>query len=531
MKVGNGKAAAAVAGFALGAAFFPPAAKAAPEKLHFDLTEIRVEGSTVLPQDLVEETVYPFVGPDKTSDDVEHARAALEALYQSNGFATVSVTIPPQHISQSGGVIELQVIERRVGRLRVVGARYFLPSDVRAGAPSVQPGTVPNMNDVTRDLTTLNTLPDRQVTPSLKAGRRADTVDVDLKVDDTLPLHGSLELNNRYNADTTPLRLNASLTYGNFFQRGDSATISYQVAPENVRDAEVTSASYLFHIPDSKLSLLLSYLHSNSNVTALGTTDVAGRGTSAGFRVLIPLGSTSSFSHSLSIGWDYKKYYELDTFTTTKQVTSAPVTYYPVSALYAADWTGARSTTSLSLGLEFGLPNLGSDLQAFDNKAYGAIPGFSIARATLTREQDFKHDIQLWASLTGQLTNDPLVSSEQIAMGGVDSVRGYLEAETLGDSGAFLQTELRSPSVAKYLGKTPVKSWRFHLFSDMGVVSLTKAQVDQRSSYGLSSAGIGSRVNLWGYLNGVLQDAQTFNNGPNTKAGTNRVLFRVYGEF
>ena len=69
----------------------------------------------------------------------EHARAALEAAYQKAGFATVSVTIPPQSISQSGGVVVVQVIERRVERLRVTGARYFLPSAVRAGAPSVAP--------------------------------------------------------------------------------------------------------------------------------------------------------------------------------------------------------------------------------------------------------------------------------------------------------------------------------------------------------------------------------------------------------
>lgn len=508
----------------------------------FDVAEIRVQGSTVLPQDDVEEAVYPFVGPGKTVTDIDNAKAALQALYTARGFDTVSVVVPPQHVTVGEpAVIELQVIERRVGRLRVTGARYFLPSDVRAGAPSMQPGQVPNRADILRDLTPLNTLPDRQVQPSLKMGRRADTVDVDLNVTDKLPLHGSLEFNNRYNANTTSPRLSASLTYGNLFQRGDSATISYQVAPENVADAEVKSASYLLHIPDSKLSLLLSYLHSNSNVTALGSIDVAGRGSSAGFRVLIPLGSTSSFNHSLSVGWDYKKYFELDTslktpvFTnglpTPGHFTVAPITYYPLNATYAANWTGERSSTDLSLGLEFGLSTIGGDRTAFFNKAYNAPPGFSTLRASLTREQDFKHDIQLWGTVTGQMTNDPLISSEQVAAGGADSVRGYLEAETLGDYGVYVQSELRSPSIAKYIGKGVVNSWRFHLFGDAGITTLTQAQVGQRTSYGLSSAGVGTRVNLWGYLNGVVQDAQTFNNGPNTRAGTNRVLFRVYGEF
>ena len=498
--------------------------------IRFDLNEIRVEGSTVLPQDEVEETIYPFLGPGRSAADVEQARAALQAAYLKAGFATVSVSVPPQSISQSGGVVIVQVTERRVERLRVVGSRYFLPSAVRAGAPSLAPGTVPNLHRVADDLLGLNQLPDRTVQPSLRPGRSPDTVDVDLDVTDKFPLHGSLELNNRYNADTTPLRLNASLTYDNFFQRGDSATLAYQVAPENVADAEVTSASYLFHIPQSKLSLLLTYLHSNSNVTALGTTDVAGRGTSAGFRILVPLGSTTDFSHSFSVGWDYKRYYELDTFLTTNQLASAPVTYYPLSANYAANWTRPRSSTDLTVGLAFGLSGLGSGRDAFYNKAYDAPPGFAVLRAGVTREQDLPHDVQLWGQVNGQLTNEPLVSSEQIGAGGADSLRGYLEAETLGDYGATLQTELRSPSLGKYVGHA-VKSWRFHLFSDVGVVNLARPLIEQRSSYGLSSAGIGTRVNLWGNLDASLQDAQTFNRGPDTRAGTNRVLFRLSGEF
>jgi hypothetical protein len=74
-------------------------------------------------------------------------------------------------------------------------------------------------------------------------------------------------------------------------------------------------------------------------------------------------------------------------------------------------------------------------------------------------------------------------------------------------------------------------SWRFHLFADTGVAGIRDATAGQRTSSGLSSVGVGTRVNLWGYLNGAVQDAQLLNNGPDSRAGTNKVLFRVYGEF
>ncbi len=531
------------------------AARAAPDAA-FDLNEIRIDGSTVLPQEKVEEVIYPYLGPTKTVQDVQAARKALQDAYTQAGFVTVSVAAP-RWIDRAGGIIGMHVIERRVGRLRVVGAKYFVPDAVRAGAPSVAPGTVPNIKQITADLVGLNQLPDRTVQPSLKPGRRPDTVDVDLDVADKLPLHGTLEANNRYNADTHAERLTASLTYDNFFQRGDSGTISYTVAPEDVRDAEIESASYLFHIPDSRLSLLFTYLHSNSDVIALGTTDVAGRGTTAGFRLLIPLGTTANsgatFTHSFSVGWDYKKFYELDQFGgqvctngsgrtvpggtpdtschfVVANQTSAPITYYPLNAAYAANWTGPKSTTDVNISAELGVPAIGSNANQFDNKRYAAPSGFSILRAGVTREQDLPYDLQLWGSLQGQITNDPLVSSEQFGLGGVDSIRGYLEAETLGDYGLTLQTEFRGPDLHKYV-RGPVRSWRFHLFADTGVINLRDATVGQRSSNGLSSVGVGTRVNLWGYLNGAVQDAQTLNNGPDTKAGTNRVLFRVFGEF
>jgi hypothetical protein len=308
----------------------------------------------------------------------------------------------------------------------------------------------------------------------------------------------------------------------------------------------------------------MTYLHSNSNVVALGTTDVAGRGTTAGFRLLIPLGTTTdsaggSFTHSFSVGWDYKKFYELDTFNFgcrsgtskvgtdtitakngcvtiggTPQATQAPVTYYPLNAAYAANWTGPHSTTDVNVSVELNVGSLGSAATQFDNKRYLAAPGFSIVRAGVTREQDLPSDVQLWGTLQGQLSNDALVSSEQFALGGADSIRGYLEAETLGDYGLTLQTELRSPDVHKYLDKyigNIIDSWRFHLFGDTGVVNVRDNLPLTRSTYGLSSVGVGTRVNLWGYLNGAVQDAQTLNSGPDTRAGTNRVLFRVFGEF
>ena len=99
------------------------------------------------------------MGRTWTADDAEKARAALENLYRSKGYPTVTAAIPQQSVA--GGVIVLTVTEREVGRLRVTGARYFEPNVVSQNAPSLRPGTVPNMTQVQRDIVALNQQPDR----------------------------------------------------------------------------------------------------------------------------------------------------------------------------------------------------------------------------------------------------------------------------------------------------------------------------------------------------------------------------------
>lgn len=504
-----------------------PARAAAPAPAPtFDLLELRVEGNTVLTEREIDDVVYPFLGPGRTAADVEQARAALEAYYQKRGFATVSTVVPPQR--PVDGVVVMQVVERPVGRLRVTGAHYVEPSVIRAGAPSLAPGTVPNLTAVQSDIVALNQYPDRSITPSLTEGRAPDTVDVDLKVQDKLPLHGSLTIDNQQSEDTTPLRLSANLSYGNLWQRGDTATIGYQVAPQNPADTNVTTTSYLFHVPGSKVSLLASYLHSNSNVTTVGSTDVVGKGDILQLRALVPLGTTNDFTHSLSAGVDYKNVTEA--VGLSGQFSDTPVTYYPFNVAYQAGWTGAGSSTDVIGTLVWAFDVAGSSVAAFDAKRFDAPPGFIYLKADATRTQELPYGMQGYAHLEAQVSPDPLVSNEQLSVGGVDTVRGYYESEALGDYGGVGQFELRSPQLARYVG-APVDELRLHAFVDAGATAIHDPLPGQEASAALVSVGFGARFRVYDRFSGSVEDAIPLHDGPVTHAGTNRVLFSLTGDF
>lgn len=486
-----------------------------------------MEGNSALPNVDIERAVKNFLGPDRTTQDIDKARDALEKLYADKGYPTVSAEIPLQRMVD--GVVVIKVTERTVGRLRVTGSRYFALDDIRAGAPSVAEGRVPNISRLQKDIVSLNQRPDRAITPSLKAGIAPDTVDVDLQVSDTLPLHGSVELNNRYSQSTKPLRTLASLSYDNLWQRGDSATLSYQVAPQRTNDVNVVSGSYLFHIPGTDLSLLGSYVHSDSNVTTVGDTNVIGRGDIAGFRLLVPLGTSDGFTHNLSIGADYKKIGE--DVALGGSLSSAPVTYYPFTATYQATWYDPDQTqTNLIASVTSTFGGFGSTQSQFDLRRFDATPNFTYLRADLSRTQTLPYGMQLYGHIATQLTGEPLVSSEQFSIGGLDTVRGYLESEALGDYGVAAQVELRSPSLARDIHER-VDELRLFTFFDAGVAAIHNALLEQSVSSTLSSTGVGMRIRLLGYFNAEVAGAFTLSDGPATRAGVNRVLFRVYGEF
>jgi hemolysin activation/secretion protein len=160
----------------------------------FDLLELRVKGNTLLDPKELGRTVYPFLGLKKTIDTVESARAALEKVYQGKGYQTVAVDIPEQDVKN--GIVNLQVVEGKVSRLRVVESRYFTLGKIKAGVPELAEGKIPNFPKMQKELAALGgQSEDRKIQPILRAGETPGTLEVDLKVKDKLPFHGKLELN------------------------------------------------------------------------------------------------------------------------------------------------------------------------------------------------------------------------------------------------------------------------------------------------------------------------------------------------
>ena len=495
-----------------------------------------MEGNTLLPAIDIERTVTPYLGEGKTIKDIEAARTKLERLYHDRGYKTVLVDIPQQRVAD--GVVRLHVIEAPVGKLRIIGSRYHSLLVIRDKMAQLNPGTVPNFDVVQKELGDVNRSPDLHVTPVLHASETPGQVDVDLQVEDRLPLHFLLEVNNRFSANTAHFREVGELRYDNLFQSNQSVSVQYQIAAEDPENSEILSLSYV--IPTSAGPVwALYYIHSNSNVAAVGALDVIGKGDIYGLRWIDPLPTSSrDFFHSFTAGVDYKDFGQNVQPEGTGSGVESPVSYAPVTLDYTATWLGAllpqgakraatdygRNSTSLDLNVSFLITAFGGDWQEFAARRANAAPSYIILHPSLIHEQVLSGSWSVMGRIDGQLANGPLINNEQFPVGGADSVRGYTEAERLGDDGVNASIELRTPQLLA--GRMPrVEQSYVSVFVDAGRVRTLEPLPDQTSAYNLASAGFGLRFKVDGFYL-ALDGARILVDGSVTEAGRYRGCFR-----
>lgn len=513
----------------------PGATSTAPQP-HFFINEYQVVGNTVLPVVAVEKAVYPYLGENKTIDDVEKARKSLEQAYHDAGYPTVLVDIPEQDVV--GGIVRLHVTEGRVGKVRVLGSHYYSLGRIRGGVPALTPGAVPSLPQVQAEMNTLNRVSsDRQVVPVFHAGATPGTVDVDLRVKDESPLHASLELNNRKSQNTTSLRAIGMVRYDNLWQREHSLSLQYQTSPQNTSEVQVYSGTYVFHGEDGSRLTALYAVHSNSNVAAVGDLSVIGKGDVYGMREIYPLPPGAGYSHSVSLGVDYKNFKESVVLQGTDQE-NTPIRYLPFTALYNGNLSDAHGQTQFGAALNFSTRALsdktidcfGQQVSQFECKRYNARADYAYLKINVQRTQNLPLGTTAVARLDGQFADQPLISNEQLAAGGTDTVRGYLEAERLGDDGAIASIELQHPW--GWLMRTArLDEVNLHLFVDDAQLRVQDPLPGENAHFDLLSDGVGLHFGARHRFTGDFDWAWPLKDGSATLAHHSRGLFRLVYAF
>jgi hemolysin activation/secretion protein len=165
---------------------------------------------------------------------IRQALSSLQLAYRNRGWATVSLALPQQRITN--GIVTIQVTEGRLSEVTVVGNKWFSERNVRAALPSAKTNTVLNSKVFQAEVDQANASPDRQIYPVIEPGAEPGTSMLVLKVKDQVPLHGRFELNNQRTPGTPQLRGASSAQYNNLWDRDHTLGLQYGFAMQQFKD-------------------------------------------------------------------------------------------------------------------------------------------------------------------------------------------------------------------------------------------------------------------------------------------------------
>jgi hemolysin activation/secretion protein len=389
-------------------------------------------------------------------------------------------------------------------------------------------------------MASLNRSAGLSVSPVMRAGATPGTVDVDLNVKDQLPLYASVELNNRFSPNTTPLRLITTLRYDNLWQQRHSLNMQYQTSPENIDEVQVFAGTYVMGLGNSATVLAVYGVHADSNVAVLGGTNVIGKGDMVGTRLIFPLTRLDNYHHNLTLGFDYKNF---DQTIRLGGRLSTPIKYFPISFQYTGTQQDSGGATQFALGVNFSTRVMsertiecipGHFVDQFECKRHGAQADYRYVRSDLHRQQTLPRGFLLSGRVSAQLADQPLVNNEQFSAGGFETVRGYPESQLLGDNGFQGSVSMQTPRLPSDL-----IDWRLLAFVD-GAHTSNYRRLDTDLSFSILSTGFGLRMKMprgfggLGGLNGALDFAWpllSFRNATtNIQAGDLRMHFKLLVE-
>ena len=465
----------------------------------FNIDRFEVVGNTLLPASELEHVFAPYTGPNKDFGDIQRALESLEAAYRDRGYGVVQVLLPEQDITK--GVVQIRVLQPRVGRVLIEGNTHFDNQNIRRSLPTVKEGEAPNSKDIARNLQITAEHPIKQTNVLLRSGASDDQVDVNIKVTDDKPWRGFLTLDDTGTSDTGYYRLGIGYQHSNVFNRDHVFTAQYVTSPTNVDQVSIYGAGYRipFYSLNSSLDLIAGYSDVDSG-TVQGLFNVSGQGSIGIVRWNYYLPKSADYEHKVALGLDYRAYQNQVLFQGVGVVPD--VTLHPLSLTYNGLWRGTASELSFYGSGARNIPGgKDGDDEAFEASRAGANADYSVFRYGFNFVRQFQSEWQTRLGFNGQYTQDPLVSGEQFGIGGPDSVRGYLLRELADDRGMAAQLELYTPELARSVGLSDRYKLRLLGFFDYGSVRRVDPLPGETTSAFLKSAGIGMRM---GYRKSVV---------------------------
>ncbi|WP_151636942.1 ShlB/FhaC/HecB family hemolysin secretion/activation protein [Noviherbaspirillum aerium] len=493
----------------------------------FEISRFDIAGNTLLPAPHIDRILAPYTGKSRNFGDVQQALEALEAAYHAMGYHVVQVALPEQELNQ--GVVRLQVIETRLGKIRIDGNLHHDEANIRRSVPGLREGFPPDIGRVSSSLKLANENPTKKITLQLQGGERDDEVDALLKVSDEKTWRIAAMMDNGGNKTTGETQLTTQLQYANVANTDQVLSLQYTTTVQKPSQVSVYGIGY--HLPfyslGDSMDLFASYsdVDSGSVLAGIVNLQVSGRGTIVGARYNQNLRRAGDYESRLSYGIDHRDY--RNSVTVQGAQLGNDVTVHPLSVTYGGTWTLAQSELSFNITGMHNLPGGERGRQAdFSRVRAGARAAYNILRYNANYVHALPGDWQMRLGFSGQQSGDALVPGEQFGAGGASTVRGFNERDLSSDRGQLINAELYSSNLCGALTSISAQC-RALAFYDAAQVRRNDALPGEQAGASIASVGLGMRLAAGKTMTMQLDYGRVVNAGVTQARGDSRVHVRI----
>lgn len=444
-----------------------------------------VEGNSYLTAEEIQSVVSGYEGQELSLAQMKEVANLLTDLYREKGYVLVRAIVPKQNFGS--GPVSIQVLEGKVGDITVEGAKHYSEDFIRRNIEQATVDGVFQTDRFQRHLLLLNDYHDLNAQALVKPG--ADGVaDIVIKVEDDSPVHFGLDYNNYGIPETGEHRFGLTLDAGNIFTEADE--FRFRGVLQTPTDETSTFFQLRYGLPVNLNGTRMGVEYQRGSFSSgdglAQILDVRGDADIISGFASHALSRTLSHSSDLALTLSHKDVRN----NIFGDVPLSRENYLTSRFDYRGDWRGTSGRSLLQASWTQGYGGDGGDLVS-NIRADDSFTKFNV---DAIRIQNLTPGLYGVIRGSGQLSFDPLYSIEQYALGGVSTVRGYTQAELLGDSGYSVSAELRwSPMI------DDPEIFQMVFFVDHGGVSLKNQFPGELPVDSLTGAGFGFRSSFNDY--------------------------------
>jgi hemolysin activation/secretion protein len=452
----------------------------------------------------------------------------IKQKYKEKGYLAVTAYLPEQQAETS--IIEIRVIEGKRGKLNVEGNKWFSAELIQKYFHTKK-NEILDFNKIQKDVLRLNQNPDLIVETIFSAGQEPETSDVTLKVKEHFPLHIGIGSDNQGGRLVGKYRSSFSLRHTNISGRGDYLFLN------SLYSSRSFGESLSYTIPadtyGTKFGLDIAYFKMKLG-KEFKSYDITGSSQLYTPYLSWELYLSETQEANANVGLDIKSIKK----KTDGEVTANDQLRLPYFSLYLKR-IDSQGQTSISPRFTFGTEDfLGASGRNHPTASRAGSGGFFFKyEHLLSRIQRMPAESYISLRSQFQVATHTLASSEQIQLGGLNSIRGYPEGDYLADIGGNLNLDWVFPM---YL--IP-KSWKLRnsetnlrnqiepvFFVDWGGGKLKKVLPGEKHNKFLAGIGGGIRMRLYNAIYLRFEWAEHIGDKPVSGSGPSTFYFTVQTE-